>query len=117
MATRMNTQGKIWAREVSADEVLAQFPAGQFIASWGSAMVIEAGDFLAMPFPSAGEIYRIARSAFMETYRMHALTGYIPSQAEALAHWEGRLRADGTVYAKNTKIYAKLATEGGFFFF
>ena len=34
----------------------------------GSPILVEAGDFLAMPYPDAGEIYRIKKSVFVKTY-------------------------------------------------
>mmetsp|Transcript_135659 Transcript_135659/g.270691 ORF Transcript_135659/g.270691 Transcript_135659/m.270691 type:complete len:185 (-) Transcript_135659:210-764(-) len=51
-------------------------PGGQFMASWGSPMLVEEGDFLAAPAPpggkgkpeSIGEVYRIEKSAFANTY-------------------------------------------------
>ena len=34
--------GKLWASEVSADAIAKHFPAGQFIARWGSVMLVDA---------------------------------------------------------------------------
>ena len=110
---RYQAKGKIWGFEVTEEDVQRTFPAAQFIAAWGSPMVIEAGDFLAMPFPQGGEIYRIKRSAFDNTYTPHTLDGYVPSQADALAHWEGALRQGNLVFCKTTKVNAKLATDEG----
>ena len=40
----------------------------QFAASWGEAMRVEPGEYLALPFPAGGEIYRIEAAAFANTY-------------------------------------------------
>jgi hypothetical protein len=105
--------GKVWARQLSADEVSMRFPMGEFIASWGSPMKIAAGDFLAMPFPSGGEVYRIEETAFNATYSEQSIEDSIPSQADALRHWEGALRSEGNVYCKNTKMLAMRSVDDG----
>uniref|UniRef100_A0A6T1GLY1 Uncharacterized protein n=1 Tax=Alexandrium monilatum TaxID=311494 RepID=A0A6T1GLY1_9DINO len=61
--------GRVWAAQLDADAVQAAFPAGKFIAAWGSEMVVEAGDYIATPYPAAGEIYRVEKSAFANTYK------------------------------------------------
>lgn len=38
------------------------------MASWGSEMLVEAGDLLAVIHPDANEIYRIQADAFAATY-------------------------------------------------
>jgi len=40
----------------------------EFVASWGSAMIARAGDFLGGP-DSLTEVYRLARQEFFETYQ------------------------------------------------
>ena len=105
--------GKIWGHLLTDAEVRQHFPAGQFVASWGSPMAVEAGDFLAMPFPVGGELYRIKSSAFANTYTLHTEDGFVPSQAEVLSHWEGALRNDGQIYCKTSKMHAKLASADG----
>ena len=52
-------QGRIWARELTKDDIATHFPAGHFIASWGSPILVEPGGALVMPFPSGGELYRV----------------------------------------------------------
>ena len=59
---------QIWALAVSTQQVEKYFPAQQFIAAWGSPITVEGGDFLAMPFPDGGEVYRIKGNAFSTTY-------------------------------------------------
>lgn len=61
-------RGKVWARQLSADDIATNFPLGKFTAAWGAAMYIEPGDFLAAPHPEGGEIYRIEANAFAHTY-------------------------------------------------
>ena len=59
---------RIWALEITASQVATYFPEGQFIAAWGSPITVEAGDFLAMPHPNGGEVYRIKSNAFSTSY-------------------------------------------------
>ena len=61
--------GKIWAHLVSDDDIAQRLVAGQFIAAWGSPIAVEAGDYLAMPFPGGGEMYRIKKDEFSQTYQ------------------------------------------------
>lgn len=51
------------------EEHMSQLPHGAFLASWGSEMIVEPGDFLVMPHPEGDSVYRIAREAMAETYR------------------------------------------------
>jgi len=60
--------GRAWAQQVDQATVSACFPAGKFIAPWGSEMMIAPGDWLATAAPSADEIYRIEKTAFANTY-------------------------------------------------
>ena len=101
-------KGKIWGHEVTENDAATYFPAGQFIAPWGSTMIVEEGDFLAMPFPTGGELYRIERKAFEKTYTLGELN-LIPSQAEALSYWEGALRKSGRIYRKMATVHAMMA--------
>ena len=105
--------GKILAHQLSEEEMKQHFPNGKFMASWGSVMIVEVDDYLAIPFPSGGEIYRIKHSAFLETYALRDLADYVPSQAEALAYWEGTLREDDEVYCKTTLMHAMVARQSG----
>lgn len=63
-------KGKIWALQLSEEEVARSFPQGKFIAPWGSEMLIAPNDYLATPYPVANEIYRIEEHAFDTTYRI-----------------------------------------------
>ncbi len=45
-------------------------PNTEFMASWGSSMVLQTGDMLCTPLPQKGEVYRIAIQEFGETYRV-----------------------------------------------
>ena len=60
--------GRVWALELAPSARAAELPAGAFVARWGEPMAVRAGDFLAAPFPSGGELYRIDRGAFEHTY-------------------------------------------------
>mmetsp|Transcript_981 Transcript_981/g.2492 ORF Transcript_981/g.2492 Transcript_981/m.2492 type:complete len:199 (+) Transcript_981:60-656(+) len=64
---RYNPKGVIRAVEVS-DTEMAKIPAHSFVAAWGEEMIVEVGDFLALPHPDGGEIYRIEKNAFGKTY-------------------------------------------------
>jgi hypothetical protein len=61
--------GRILAIEMDAGllEELSLPEAFSFTASWGSDMVVKAGDFLACP-ADRSSVYRIAREEFFETY-------------------------------------------------
>ena len=61
--------GKITALELTTDllEDLRLPHVFHFQAPWGEAMIAKKDDFLACP-PSGGEVYRIARKEFFETY-------------------------------------------------
>ena len=113
--------GKLWAHEVSEAEVGAFFPAGKFVSA-GTLATIKAGDVLMMPFPGGGAVYRLDKQAFEQKYakaisgdeRRGSITGgYIPSQAETLAHWEHKIKTSGAVYHKTASIHARLADEHG----
>jgi hypothetical protein len=67
--------GRVLALEVGAALLAELFPTGRFVAPWGEEMLVETGDMLATPADPAGgrpavvtEVYRIARSAFEQTY-------------------------------------------------
>merc|ERR1712232_403206 len=68
-------KGKIVAIEATPALLESAIPGGQFLASWGTPMLVEAGDFLACPVrpeatgapESLGEVYRIEKSAFAQT--------------------------------------------------
>lgn len=61
--------GAVWAEQLDEVAVQTAFPAGKFIAPWGSEMIFLAGDWLATPSPAASEVYRIEAAAFSNTYR------------------------------------------------
>ena len=62
---------EILAVEVT-DEIMTHFPERRFMAAWGEPMCLEVGDFLgsgkAKEDGSIGEIIRIEKKAFHETY-------------------------------------------------
>ena len=60
--------GHVWAHQVTQAECDASFPSSTFMAAWGEPMRMEPGDFLCMPSPAGGEVYRIEKDAFAETY-------------------------------------------------
>lgn len=61
--------GRVTAVELSPERCAAmRIPAEfYFEAPWGEAMVAKEGDFIVSP-PEGGEVYRIARKEFFETY-------------------------------------------------
>lgn len=60
--------GRVRAHRLTEQECASHFPAGAFIAAWGSPMLVEPSDYLATPHPGGGEIYRIEAAAFANTY-------------------------------------------------
>ena len=61
--------GQAWVQQLDENGIEANFPAGKFMAQWGSEMMIEPGDWLTTTAPLADEVYRIERIAFSNTYR------------------------------------------------
>ncbi len=61
--------GQAWAQQFDEKGIAANFPAGKFMAPWGSEMIIEPGDWLATTVPLANEVYRIEQNAFRKTYK------------------------------------------------
>ena len=59
----------MWAHRLTELEHADHFPLGQLKAPWGEQMLISPGDYLAMPYPSGGELYRIQPKVFAETYK------------------------------------------------
>jgi len=62
-------KGQVWAHRLTELEHADHFPLGQLKAPWGEAMLISPGDYLAIPYPSGGELYRIQPKVFAETYK------------------------------------------------
>ena len=100
--------GKVWAHELTVDEVEAHFPAGQLIGSWGGAAPVAAGCYLVAPFPTAGEIYTIKKKLFDDTYRKYPHSEYVLTQREALSVWtrEAKLIRAGRLYRSCKSIMA-----------
>lgn len=74
---------------------------------------MDAGDYLAIPYPGGGEVYSIKRAMFDGIFARQTKGTYIPPQAEVLAHWEGVLRSSGTVFTRTAAVNAKVAVEDG----
>ena len=112
--------GKVWAHELSKDEAATHFPAGKFIGA-GTASIVKPGDVLLMPCPAGGALYCLGKSSFERKYASvfaldsagQALAHHVPSQAETLAHWESKLKANGSIYRKTVPVHAKLANDDG----
>ena len=112
--------GKVWAHELSKDEAATHFPAGKFISA-GTASIVKPGDVLLMPCPAGGALYCLGKSSFERKYASvfaldaagQALAHHVPSQAETLAHWESKLKANGSIYRKTVPVHAKLANDDG----
>ena len=105
-------KGKVWALQITEHDISESFPAGQFIAPWGSPMLMTPEDFFAMPFPAGNEIYRIEKIAFQRTYAKEIQTDHVPSQTEVFNHWGAVLRS-ARLFAKVANMYAKAATKDG----
>mmetsp|Transcript_869 Transcript_869/g.2809 ORF Transcript_869/g.2809 Transcript_869/m.2809 type:complete len:163 (+) Transcript_869:189-677(+) len=64
--------GKVLRHQVTSQDIETRFPSGRFMAPWGESMVVNSGDSLVIPFPSASEIYRIGAAEFEATYEPDA---------------------------------------------
>lgn len=60
--------GRCWAKQLTQAECEESFPTHSFIASWGESMMVEPGDWIAVPAPAGGEVYRIENTVFTNTY-------------------------------------------------
>ena len=60
--------GRCWAKRLTQAECEERFPGSSFMASWGEAMRVAPGDYLAVPAPAGGEVYRIEGDVFSKTY-------------------------------------------------
>ena len=60
--------GRVWAYRLTQAECEESFPSNSFMAPWGEPMRIEPGDYLCVPNPAGGEVYRIEKGAFAKTY-------------------------------------------------
>jgi 5,10-methylene-tetrahydrofolate dehydrogenase/methenyl tetrahydrofolate cyclohydrolase len=67
--------GRILALHVDAELLAKYFPQGKCIAAWGSEMLVEEGDMVCAPLSpenraskSIGEVYRIEKGVFAQTY-------------------------------------------------
>ena len=58
----------MWAYQLSNEEIKRYFPSGEFIGAWNYPIVIETGDYLAVPHPDENEVYRIKASEFAQSY-------------------------------------------------
>ena len=86
--------GRIWAHRLTTENVERYFPTGSFEAAWGEMMIVDAGDWLAMPYPGGGEVYRIAAAAFAREWTRERV-GYPAHRPPELsrARVRGGLRA------------------------
>lgn len=109
--------GKIWAWPLTGEDVMNQFPAGEFTATWGEPVTVEEGDFLAMPFPDGGEVYRVKGDEFHDLYgvdlSLQGGSGRIPSQSEVMSLWSGILQRPDNTYLKTECLHAKVADRPG----
>ena len=81
-------------------------------------MTVEAGDYLVMPYPDGGEIYRISNSVLATTYALDRThmgddAEEVPSQIAVLKVWSSVLRRDGAIFKKATKVHAMRASDHG----
>ena len=60
--------GRVFALQISTDEVASHFPKGAFVGSWGGRVTVEANDWLVVPYPAANEVYVIRQKLFPTTY-------------------------------------------------
>ena len=104
--------GKIWAHKVTPADAETHFPARKLQGKWGRTTAVEEGDYLALSFPAADEIYVIKKEMFPCSYKPITEQAFVPSQTEALALWENSLRRSD-VFRHAQKVYAKIATEDG----
>ena len=74
--------GKVWIHELSAEDIRKHFPAGRFTGRWGGEVKVDAGDILASPFPSGGEVYLIKSQLFFRTYQQMQLPNQVDSPSK-----------------------------------
>ena len=111
--------GRVWARQLSNDDVAEHFSTGEMITSWGSMTGVQAGCFLVMPFPHAGELLVIEQDTFLANFshvarlanshqQNHDHDERALSHANVLARWQTTLQVHGGLYCKRAKVHAKL---------
>ena len=110
--------GKIWAQQLSHADISVHFPASQFLANDGTKVSVRPGEWIAMPFPLGGELFRLSTLEFAAYKRdLVALTSrgnmQVPSQEETLSQWKHKLRKDAGIFRKTVKVHAKIAGERG----
>ena len=113
--------GKIWAFQVSAADARTHFSAGRLFASSGMRVRVSAGDYLATPFPGAGELAIVSKQAFAQKYAIAVserlptveASVSVPTHAEVLLQWQTTLKSFGKQYQKKGQVHAKLMLDDG----
>ena len=113
-AYRSTTQ--VWAHQLTADDVLADFPKRRFISSSGAPTSVQSGQYIAMPFPQGDDAFIVDAEKFEAEYLSSTeekSTCRAVLQAEMLRKWDVMLRREESIYAKSTKVHAKHMREEG----
>ena len=118
--------GRIWALELSSEDVAKHFSTGILITNSGVAAVVEPGCFLITPYPCAGHVSVLDAKAFASTF-VHADTSKkipmsqvrhddsdVPPQAEVLSRWRAPMLHSAQLFSECTKVHAKVASSDGF---
>ena len=108
---------KIWAHELTKDDLANHFPKGKFVSADGSPVTVSAGQYLVMPFPSGGDVSIFQKKQFSKEYEAinieAASDDRVVSQSEMLRQWNATLQSEDRVYAKASRVHAKRMTEDG----
>ena len=96
---------RIWAHALTNGDVSTSFPTGRFRSRWGGLVTVQPGDTIAMPYPAADEIYAIPKRIFAASYALQNRGHHVPSQNEALAHWQDAVQAKGRVCCRSDSYY------------
>ena len=110
--------GRIWARQLSNDDVAKHFPTGKMISNWGTIIPVKAGCFLTMASPFVGELSVVDCGAFFHNFtrvngEMPQTNEHVPSQSDVISQWKSRLQHFGRLYCKTATVHAKVARRDG----
>ena len=107
---------KVWARQLSAEDVSNYFPTGHYISGSGSQSTVCAGMYIVMPFPQGKSLTICDEAHFSDKYMSNAENNScrrVLSQAETLQQWDVKLRRNAQIYTKTNKVHAKIAINDG----
>ena len=94
--------GKVWAHELTADEITSHFPEGTFEGRWGGNKKVVATDVFVMPYPDGGEVYSIRKDLFDQSYDFNRWSVFNHHDEKALSDSPGLpVRPSGRRMSRN----------------